>query len=301
MSTRIYNQNEVDQILECYRNLFPEGEITPALAAYWDFGRRRVWSDITTNFHTARYTTLLDLHSRSCEIVEHPLTAEEKGETLRNIARDLQVGFSLGVCPWTDNLLLNTFDPLKPKKDLVVIVGHDWYPIGAGVLPESPLYDQGLHHTPKYRRWCPESFFRQVKNDPVIFFMNLYPDFRPPEAKKTGPLPRDSYSYTACMEGLREVLGVLKPKFDRTSIISWGKPAWEAISPLIDDGPIRHSIKVQQKIGKGRLLSIGGTPYFPMAHPSFSSNQDKEHLRIGFDRLHLGLAGFDLALPRDAA
>jgi hypothetical protein len=293
-SGRIYNSDQIEHILQSYRHLFPRAEMTPALATYWDYGRQRPWSDITTDFHAATHERLLELHSRSLEIEKLNLAPSEKGESLRAVARDLGVGFSLGVCPWSDNLLLNTFDPRKPRRDLVVIVGHDWYPIGAGTLSESPVYDQGLHHTEKYRRWCPGSFFRRIPNDPVIFFLNLYPDFRPPTASKMGALPRDSYPYPACVNGLKEVLRILKPKFERTSVISWGKPAWEAMSPLVDGEPIIRSITVQQKQRAGHILSIGGVSYFPMAHPAFGSNHYKEHLRIGYRQLGLGVAEFDL-------
>ncbi len=297
---RQYKQAEVEQILVAYRTLFPQDDITSALRTYWGWGRPRQWSYVTTDFHAATYDRLLALHQSSMEVEKRwragELTQQAKGEELVAAARRNEVGYSIGVNPWTDNLLWRTFDPGLPRQDLVVIVGHDWYPIGAGDDPESPMLDQGLHHTERYRTWCPESFFRQQKNDPVILFLNLFPDFRVPGARKTGRLStRKGYlSYAACMDGLKEVLRIVSPKFERTSVISWGSEAWQAMSPLVDGEPVSRGIKDQQKLATGKLLRVVGTPYFPMAHPSFGTNHSKQHLRVGYAAMGLGKAEFDV-------
>ena len=258
--------------------------------------RDRPWSFITTDFHRADADRLIELHQRSTLISERGFSKEDRGEALREASRVLDVGLSLGVCPWTDNLLIETYDPSAPHRDLVVLVGHDWYPIGESLPLESPLWIQGLHHVDKYRRWCPESFFARDRNRPVIFFLNFYPDFRRPGASKTGVLrERDGcLPYWECMDGLKEVLRLLTPKFERTSIISWGAPVWSALRELVDGGVRRRQLGEQQ--ATGGLLSIAGHPYLPMAHPSFGTNQRKPYLQAMYGQLGLGRPGFELSI-----
>jgi hypothetical protein len=295
LSYSTYSSSELEAILERYRILFPKRSITPELRAYWDWVGEREWSGVTTDFHSATPEQLQTLHERSLNIEAGGLSMQAKGEALRQAARHVGVGFSAGVCPWTDNLLLETFNPQIRSGDLVVLVGHDWYPIGAGVLPESPLYNQGLGQAKRYRHWCPESFFGDTPNRPTLFFLNFYPDFRPPAWPKKGPLHPGHYPYNRCLDGLKEVLRILTPQFKRTSVISWGSPAWTSLAPLVDGGPIRRTITQQQKEKPGAILSLGGSPFLPMAHPSMGSNHHKPHLREGYRQLGLGGAPFDRA------
>lgn len=290
---RAYRPDEVEQIITAYRELFPVSEITPALRSYWGLERKRPWSYITTDFHQAAARTLLMLHEESAAITARRLNKQAQGEALRTASQRLGVGFSIGVCPWTDNLLFETYKPRSAWHELIILVGHDWYPIGESPPLESPLWVQGLHHVPKYQRYCPTSFFGPPEKRPVILFLNFYPDFRRPGAPLKGLMPQrnNSLPYSGCMAGLKEILRILRPKFARTRIISWGT-AWSAMSQLVDGGPITRKIVDQQNEATGEVLSVDGVPYFPMAHPSFGTNQNKAHLLSGYANLGLGLPEF---------
>ncbi|HZY17023.1 MAG TPA: hypothetical protein VFE82_01000 [Ramlibacter sp.] len=294
---RLYDRAHVAQILAGYRTLFPSGEITPALRSYWGWDRKRAWSHLTTDFHAATPDKLLALHETSVNIERQcragGMTATEKGRQLVAAAESEGVGFSVGVNPWTDNLLLRTFDPSAAHRRLVVVVGHDWYPLGAGKDPESPMLDQGLHWTPKYQGPCPEAFFNSTKNNPTVFFINLFPDFRAPGNTKIGAIKDGLLSYGQCVEGLQEVLRILAPKFERTSVISWGGEAWRHMAPLAKPQTRKVGVKKNAQAYPGRLLEFAGHEYLAMSHPSMP-NQVAEHLRIGFAALGLGRPMFEI-------
>ena len=194
-----YDRNQVDQILDAYRTLFPStgGE----LSRYWDGNRLREWSYVTTDLHSATYDKLADLHARTLNIdADKTLGIHEKGEALRKASRESGVGFSLGICPWTDNLLYETYAPEKDR--LIILLGHDWYPIVPIDRPNSdlPLGVEGLHRVPEYKTAAPQLVF--TNQSPVVLFLNLYPDYRPPGARTTGPFPNGSYSYADCLRGV---------------------------------------------------------------------------------------------------
>jgi hypothetical protein len=298
---RIYEPAEAEQILTAYRTLFPVEEITPALRTYWGWDRERAWSHLTTDFHAATVEKLLTLHKASVNIERRcragELTATEKGRLLVAAAASQSVGFSLGVNPWTDNLLWRTFDPVGARRRLVVVVGHDWYPLGAGQDPESPMLDQGLHWTPKYHGPCPEAFFNSTKNDPTVFFINLFPDFRASGESKMGVIKDSALRYADCVEGLQEVLRILTPKFEQTSVISWGGEAWRHMLPLTKSQTRRIGVKKNAEADPGRLLQFAGHKYLAISHPSMP-NQVEQHLRLGFAALGLGRPMFDLRRSR---
>jgi hypothetical protein len=74
----------------------------------------------------------------------------------------------------------------------------------------------------------------------------------------------------------------------------WGAPVWSALRERVDGGARRHQLGEQQATGK--LLSIGGHPYLPMAHPSFGTNHRKSYLQAMYGELGLGRAGFELSI-----
>ena len=127
----IYNASQVARIQLAYCGLFPE--VTAGLSDYWGLSRQRPWSCVTSNFHTSTYEQYLALHSKVQYIDDQPLGTREKGEALREASRQLGVGYSIGLCPWTDHLLGEAYSDDKDRA--TVLLGHDWYPI---VNPEKP-------------------------------------------------------------------------------------------------------------------------------------------------------------------
>lgn len=268
-----YDRNQVEKILGAYRTLFPDtgGE----LARYWDTGRKRDWSYLTTDFHSATYDKFADLHARTIEIDEDKtLGKPEKGEALRKASREVGVGFSLGICPWTDNLLHETYSPEKER--LLILLGHDWYPIvPMKRLPsDTPLGVAGLHFVPKYKPAAPQLVF--TNQSPVVLFLNLYPDYRPPGTRSTGDLPKGSYSYEDCLLGLDAVIAALNSRYQSIDLISWGKNPWVALGKRVTHDGKQNGIMNQAREQGGKVLTFKSSsrdlPYLPMAHPSENRN-----------------------------
>ena len=280
-----YDRNQVEMILEAYRTMFPDtgGELT----RYWDTGRKREWSYVTTDFHTATYDKLADLHARTIKIDKiNTFGKIEKGEALRKASRECGVGFSLGICPWTDNLLHETYAPEKNR--LIILLGHDWYPIVPIDRPNSdmPLGVEGLHHVPKYKTAAPQLVF--TNESPVVLFLNIYPDYRPPGARTTGSLPKGAYSYKDCLLGLDAVIASVSSRYQKINLISWGANTWGALRERVTHEGKQKGIMNQAREHGGKVLNFNSSccqlPYLPLAHPCFDSNFRKDfHLRHVFD------------------
>lgn len=293
-----YTPSQIDHILQAYRSLFPPDETTPALRSYlgWDRAASRPWAFLTTDFHIATPEQLQALHDASIAIEVRwragELNKAARAAALIAASKAIGVGYSMGLNPWTDNLLLRTFDPRARRwpRRLIVLVGHDWYPVAAGTDPESPMINQGLHLHTKYHGACPQAFFAHDHGDdaPAIFFLNLYPDFRTPLEGKIGAIKGMALSYPQCVQGLREIVKVLERKFEQVSIISWGDKAWRHMRPLATPAAANLGVKKNAMAHPGRVLSFAGHGYLPISHPSMP-NQVAEHLCTGFAALNLGL------------
>ena len=276
--------------------MFPE--IGGELLRYWDTNRKREWSYVTTDFHSATYDRLEGLNDRTIKIDENTaLTKAEKGEALREASREFGVGFSLGICPWTDNLLHKTFALGKDR--LIILLGHDWYPIVPIDRPNSdrPLEIVGLHQVPKYKPAAPQLVF--TEKSPVVLFLNLYPDYRPPGSRTTGILPKSAYSYEDCLLGLDAVISSVKSRYQSIDLISWGANTWGALRERVTHGVKQKGIMNQAREQGGEVLKFNTSsielPYLPMAHPSFDSNFRRDfhrrHVSDGFSAMGLGRPG----------
>ncbi|MFG6412700.1 hypothetical protein ACG02S_02190 [Roseateles sp. DC23W] len=286
--SNLYLESQFQKITCAYSHIF--SNLTPGFEGYLDFGRSRPWSFLTTDFRRVSYARSLELHKRSEAIHSSRDSAEAKASALSNASRELETGFSVGICPWTDSLLLETFD--SKKDELTIVVGHDWYPVGAGVLAESGLHVQGLHYTPKYQHWCPAGFF-DPKHPSVTLFLNLYPDYRGPLAAKTGKIPKGGgLTYAQCVAGFQELLRSLNKQYKRVQIVSWGAYVWNEFAPYVADLGSMKNLKAQMAASMGRPLKLFERDYLPMAHPSFASNHNRAHLSEGFRALGLGTPGF---------
>lgn len=287
----LYRETDFERIVGAYKHIF--SNVTPGFEHYLDFERNRQWSFLTTDFRRVTYARSLELHQRSEAIHSSSDSAPAKAAALSDASKELETGFSLGICPWTDNLLLESFD--EKKEDLTLVVGHDWYPVGAGILAESGLHVQGLHHTPKYRHWCPAGFFDR-SHPSVTLFLNLYPDYRGPTASKTGKVPKGGLTYAECVFGFQQLLKSLDKRYKRVQIVSWGAYAWNEFAPHVSDMGSVKNLKAQMAASVGKRLRLFEHDYLPMAHPSFASNHNRAHLSEGFRAMGLGTPGF--ANPR---
>jgi hypothetical protein len=288
----IYSPESVAQIQHAYRSIFPK--ITPELAAYWGLDRQRPWSCLTTDFHEATFAKLQDLHARTREIDRMGLTFEAKGRALRGASLDLGVGFSIGISPWTDNLLARTYS--DEKDNAVILLGHDWYPIVPDERPSGTplLATDSLHHVERYWPGAPETV---LEGRTVGLFVNLYPDYRPPGDPKCGNLRQYGYSYAQCLAGLDAMMTEVGKRFKQVQLVSWGSNVWAALLPRVHS--VRQNILLSDFMREtpGRLLALelGGrnVPYLPLMHPGHWGNFGRayhlRHVKAGYQAMNLGL------------
>ena len=309
---RTYSAIEVERIRTAYRQIFPK--LNDSLAAYWDLGsaRKRDWSFLTTNFHEVDYEGMRSLHADVEALQSRYFSAhagkagqelkklcEDTGAALRDLAEKHQSGLSIGICPWTDHGLLQTYSP--EKKRVTIIVAHDWYP----VVPlrrhpfDSPLWVSGLHaleerKTMRYVEGAPGSIY---DGSSVFLFVNLVPDYRPPGADVVGKLK----NYDPWRVGFTAMVEALSERFDDMQVISWGSPVWTQLRKQVSSNgsglDVMAYAKSDSHQGKYVIFEAGKVkvPYLPLAHPSFSPNyRNKEHWKHvvgGYQALGLGQPG----------
>ena len=237
-----YTDEQVECVLQLYRQIFSNrGAGWRQVAEYWDFGRSRQWSWLTTDFHavTAGQILTFDAARRNWCRSNRP---ENDAEALVNLAREHKCGYSLGISPWTDSALQATFTPETTK--LIVLVGHDWYPIVPlrGPVEARPpldsfrLLDSADDVVRAYARGMPsaEDFHRAGIG---LLFLNLVPDFRPPNAKSDGTFPFTdrTFHYDHCAAGIKEALRLAQARFRILRVVTWGNSAWEAFRYGVGD------------------------------------------------------------------
>jgi hypothetical protein len=292
---KLYSPQEVTAIQGAYRAIFPN--ITPELASYWGLERERPWSCLTSDFHTTSYGQLHALHEEVRLIDRRSLDAFGKGAALRAASSQLGVGFSIGLCPWTDHLLGETYG--DEKDTLTIIIGHDWYPIVVADRPVSgsPLgSEDSLRGMQGYWPAAPQAVFDA---ETVGLFFNLYPDYRPPADKKCGRLTGYGYSYEQCLSGVDAMMNAISKRFRLVQLISWGSPVWDALLPRVRrvaPGTLL-SKHIQAAQGVPLTLELGGRllSYLPLMHPGHWGNFGRpyhlRHLKHGFSAMDLGLPG----------
>lgn len=305
-----YDESQVRQIQAGYKRLFPV--LTPELREYWNFehsprtgkvhrphypAEKKLWPYLTTNFHDGTYAQLLALSDAASDIDRRNLTHRERGERLAAACDATRTGLSIGISPWTDHALFAS-RAWEPQRDrLVVVLGHDWYPIAThndayvdGCHPcDVPLARYQALDDPNlpggYRIAIPDAV-RAPDERTVVLFMNLVPDLRPPGYSKEGAL----WGYADWVKGLDAVLDsvlqVFKP--DHVAMLAWGAETWRAILPKLSGGH-GFGIKKWQSHAPGEVLKYGAqrgeVRVLPSAHPSYAVNLHKQHLREGFANL----------------
>lgn len=273
-----YADNEVETILRAYRRLVPA--IDAPLRQYWDFGHDRDWSCLVSDFHTVGAAQLEGFHRALDQPPNSWSSTTEQGDWLRSTSREHGVGFSLGISPWTDDLILRSFK--DATREVVLIVGHDWYPIvNPAYTPRSPLVRFSLLDEAIYARAVPVA--RATEAGIGLLFVNLYPDFRPPGDETTGKM---SIKYGPYVDGLMALCSAVACNFRLRGVVSWGGPVWEALQMRLDRDQRTGLWQAVTRVrSRGAALSLptpdGEVPYYPFLHPSSYLKPrfaDPEHL-----------------------
>jgi hypothetical protein len=80
---------------------------------------------LATDFEIATFEQYNEASRRSIEIEATMPYPVQRGMALREVTRLTGVGLSLGVCPWTDHGLFQTYERNKHKGRLTIILAHD--------------------------------------------------------------------------------------------------------------------------------------------------------------------------------
>lgn len=289
----IYTDIEATRILDIYRNILPN--IYGDLSIYFDYERKRKWSLLTTDFNNTDVISIKKFNDKASEynleiLNKFPnvnkLPIEEQA-SISKIYRDMvvsyNIGFSLGVSPITDDLLLKTFNENTTR--IIILLAHDWYPIITtapdGTTPFLPI--------PPLQKY---SVLSEVKYEPAVspllkaqncglLFMNLYPDFRAPGSNKIGNLG----DYTIYVKGFLAICKLISSKYDISGVISWGSNVWNALKNITNGNKYNKGIMyVASELYRSQsplfitIDNYNKIPYYPFAHPSFATNfKNKDH------------------------
>jgi hypothetical protein len=264
-----YTGQQIDFILGAYRRLFPNPK-NPALRKHLDLDRYRPWSLLTTDFHQVNSSIIEEYHKEREQVRLEGLPYEEAGQVLQKLCRKYpSISGSLGISPWTDEILLYTFKP--NIQQVWAIVGHDWYSIipksalkgnrirsGSSFLIESrsplrryPIYTKN----PYYRKWADyRSSLLIPPSNTCLLFLNLVPDLRPPgvETEHTFPFGNSGLlDYGECVEGTINLLSSLPTDIELSRILCWGGKVRDAISRYSRINPhLRFKDPIRLPIGK---------------------------------------------------
>jgi hypothetical protein len=239
-----YTDAQVETLLQLYRRLFPKEEDRGwnEVGVYWDFARSRPWSCLTTDVHAVSSAQIRDFDTarRAWLRSDDP---REDGQALACLARTHGCGYSVGVSPWTDSALHVTVTPETTK--LIVLVGHDWYPIvpmrgpaeARPPLDYFPLLDSADPQWCAYADGMPYAEdFRRARIG--LLFLNLVPDFRPPNVSAEGRFPfghPTAFGYSHCASGLRTAIKLASTTFCISHVVTWSSNAWGALREHAED------------------------------------------------------------------
>ncbi len=268
-----YTIADAQRILDAYRALLPD--YSRIISDYLDIcrQRRREWACLTTNFHDVTLDVIkeFDRVVRGTDINAVP--RDELGQYFRQLSIEHNVGYSMGISPWTDYLLNTSYKP--DLKKVVIILGHDWYPI---VPRNLKIWDsvypplRKCTITGDYDLAIPAS----IKNGKfILFFMNIYPDFRAPFTEKTGSLGNANF-YQPFVEGFEAICTSIATNYEIVALVVWGGDAWNALRLKIDvewqkRGFIETIAFQHMHFGSAIPITLGGRIYktFPLPHPSY--------------------------------
>jgi hypothetical protein len=291
-----YTHDDVKLIQDAYRHVF--GDVGPELRRYWDLDRKREWACLTSDFHHATFDQYEAASRLALEVEAAVHDPEQRGIALRDVTRKTGVGLSIGVCPWTDHGLFQTYRQNSDKGRLTIVLGHDWYPIvpqrASRPHPlDAPLWRYaGLRGLTKYIRAgaVPVAI---MENTEMLLFLNFKPDFRPPNV----PVKGRFNPYDRCTEGFSSLVEAVSRQF-KVQVISWGADVWNLLAKRVVGmcRPLGVCVHAYTEEGFGRPLELDcgavTVPYLPLAHPCDRRNFNDHHAAHAHEGfLAMGLGG----------
>lgn len=139
-------------------------------------------------------------------------------DALYQLINNTEIGTSIGLNKFSDDLIFQWKGDNESK--LLIMIGHDWYPIVTEKYVFPSLFEIYSINDKKNGYWQLLDGF-DFRNDLVLLF-NLIPGYRKPYAYTSGGI-FESDLYRAKAQQLIELINSLKVNFNHIKIIIWGK------------------------------------------------------------------------------
>ncbi|AGS80652.1 hypothetical protein LEP1GSC052_0066 [Leptospira phage vb_LkmZ_Bejolso9-LE1] len=161
--------------------------------------------------------------------------AKDELKDLSELINETKIGTSFGLNKYSDDLILN-WNEKQAKAELVIMIGHDWYPlVGKDYTFESlfeifPMNKEGN----KYAQ-CLYDY--NIKENLILLF-NLIPGYRFPYTFKSGRFVEHKI-YKRKAQELADLIKKLirdNKQFSKIKIITWGNLVRNLISPFFKNG-----------------------------------------------------------------
>jgi hypothetical protein len=272
-----YTKSQVEAIQKAYRYLFPT--ISPELERFWYPADDYDWLCMTSRFNESGPTfenfQALDNDLASIDLNRDP---DIIGSELAQAARKHRVGFSIGLNPWADYLLLQAQH--ATPQEVVVIIAYNWYPLvtiskNTSKPPNSPLY-QDCPFT-----WANGKYafvfepFKDHKRPLLMLFTNIFPHFMEAGEPANAGLSADQNRFVGGKPGMKDglihTLNAINPSIQIRGLVFLGN---NALSVFCDIG-ISAAVKgfreeSIQSASDFPALSLGDKkiPYLPFFHPA---------------------------------
>ncbi|MFI5251441.1 MAG: hypothetical protein ACHQQQ_03320 [Bacteroidota bacterium] len=303
-----YEEWEIDKIITAYRDVFnvydPEsGEVLKKY--YWEntkFEGNNQWELLTSDFTVERNDfkkNLLQFDKSYREFLKNnskifsTLCPKKIGEKLLELfptnSSTSKIGFSIGICPKTDDLLLESYKPHEPEREIIIVLGHNWYPIVTKnkELPFPPLTGESVFECTRNYKKYGRYFDQRLLDKFVVLYLNLYPHFLPPGDPTTGAVSAPVLEKYLCH--FENLCRIIQKRRNIQGIITWGAPVYEQIRTLfipeikskyMIKGVTKAATESRVKIDQFLLAKIGGEilKVYPHVHPCHQGNfRTKEH------------------------
>jgi len=278
--SHLYNELDVKAIQESYCYLFPV--INKKLEWFWYPPDKFDWLCLTSPFHsrpTFDKFQALDADLQSLKLTAPVQEYKAIGQGLSRLAKKHGVGYSVGLNPWADYMLLlaSQTDALQ---EVVVVVAHNWNPLvkKGKILPNSPLYKDNPCESDDGKYAFVFEPFLSINHTACVLFTNIFPHFiEAGKGARDGPslVQRNFIGQKNGMKkGLIWTLGAINPSIRIRGLITLGAPAFA----LLSDRSLTDTVEsIRAKLRRFPSLTtdayetflVKGTaiPWLPFFHP----------------------------------
>ncbi|TGK23585.1 hypothetical protein [Leptospira stimsonii] len=246
-----YSKEQIEQIISKYNLIFKD-----CLSEYVTYAdiESRVYDKLGyLPFITSDFTQSLDqFDENEVKIIELRNRLEKKNqegridnsnweEVVKDEIRDLselinetKIGTSIGLNKYADDLILN-WNEKQTGVELVIIIGHDWYPlIGSDYTFESLFEVFPINK--KENKYAQCLYDYSIEKNLVLLF-NLIPGYRFPYSFTSGKFLEDQIYKRKAQELVRLINKLMREnkQFSKIKIVTWGNLVRDFIYPYFEN------------------------------------------------------------------